>query len=404
VLSHEDEKNKILSGLMTSMAVGGIIAFIPSVYYSFVTGLYLLVVIDTIGYGAILAVAFIPGFRYIAKLWTVVLVCLIIGISVLFSTGVYGAGYIWLVAGIVLSSLFGRSSITVAAFFFSAIALAAYGISLGFGLDGRGMTPAILSIVGTNLLVVCVTISLVIHRIQGGLERSISERITLSDDLAAQLAESRKMRDKLTDALEVKERLLKELHHRVNNNMQLILSLMDLEPKEAAGSDSKIRRRIRALSAVNDVVLSDQNAEGAELLDIVRAVVDSATEHPGALQNSDPNPTLNRSPIFDGKSRFLPPQASVMTALCITELLASNLYGCGDPFISITDDGAFSCIQYVFPSKTDAERIRRESERLTRGTIALASEGIISFSFLPPLADSGPGIAININKRIFIRR
>ena len=85
-------------------------------------------VADGAAYVCFVAVAFAPGVGYWAKLWTVVFVCHFLGVVVLFATGAAGAGYVWLIAGNLLSAVFGRARFTVAAFVFSA----AIGVIFGY--------------------------------------------------------------------------------------------------------------------------------------------------------------------------------------------------------------------------------------------------------------------------------
>lgn len=65
--------------------------------------------------------------------------------------------------------------------------------------------------------------------------------------------------ERLQASLKEKEVLLKELHHRVKNNMQIVSSLLnlhmrgDLDPKLAAAYDD-VRVRVRAISLVHEVL------------------------------------------------------------------------------------------------------------------------------------------------------
>lgn len=76
--------------------------------------------------------------------------------------------------------------------------------------------------------------------------------ITVSDITDRKLLESR-----LLESADQKETLLREVHHRVKNNFQLILSLMSLQSDRFADSQAEAvitetRNRIRAMSAVHE--------------------------------------------------------------------------------------------------------------------------------------------------------
>jgi two-component sensor histidine kinase len=88
----------------------------------------------------------------------------------------------------------------------------------------------------------------------------------------------------LQDALADKEVLLREVHHRVNNNLQVISSLMLLKSKELAAAGARhvlddVLRRINAISLVHETLYLEEDSRGidvsAYLADLARTLVAS---------------------------------------------------------------------------------------------------------------------------------
>lgn len=78
------------------------------------------------------------------------------------------------------------------------------------------------------------------------------------------ITEQKKAQDKLVASLKEKEILLKEIHHRVKNNMQIISSLLHLQANrlknlEAAEALKQCQNRIRAMALVHERLYREEN-------------------------------------------------------------------------------------------------------------------------------------------------
>jgi PAS domain S-box-containing protein len=81
----------------------------------------------------------------------------------------------------------------------------------------------------------------------------------------------------LRNALRVKEALLKEVHHRVKNNLQVISSLLRLEGARMQGSESKgvlveMRNRIRSMAILHETLYRSDNLALVDLSVYLRQV------------------------------------------------------------------------------------------------------------------------------------
>lgn len=88
--------------------------------------------------------------------------------------------------------------------------------------------------------------------------------------------------DKLKESLKEKEMLLKEIHHRVKNNMAVISSMLSLQADELGDSKvreifSDIRQRIRAMSLVHEKLYQSGDLSKIDFSDYLRSLTGKLT-------------------------------------------------------------------------------------------------------------------------------
>ncbi|WP_319416583.1 histidine kinase dimerization/phosphoacceptor domain -containing protein [Marispirochaeta aestuarii] len=96
-------------------------------------------------------------------------------------------------------------------------------------------------------------------------ESEVGQVAEAIDNMANSLEERNFERDKaeriLSEALAERETLLKEVHHRVKNNMQLILSLLHLEQQNSSSIEDfslQLENRIMAMSTVHEMMYQSE--------------------------------------------------------------------------------------------------------------------------------------------------
>jgi len=267
----ESARSGLLSALFRFAAVAGLAAYLPGVIAGAVHGLWAIVIVDTAAYALVVAVALMPRVKPALQLYVLIALSLAVGIIVLVSVGPLGAGYLWILFAMVISALFGNAisiSLTVVA---SLALMALWALALWRGFEGHGATPAVVGIIAGSLLTIGLSLSLVIHRLLRGLSTALDERGRLADTLAAELRLSMAVRDELEATMAAKDELLRELQHRVRNNLQTVMRLLALEGDEGQGGLERARRRVRALAVANDHFLANPEGPGDAWF-IVRAV------------------------------------------------------------------------------------------------------------------------------------
>jgi two-component sensor histidine kinase len=80
-------------------------------------------------------------------------------------------------------------------------------------------------------------------------------------------------------SLHEKEILLKEIHHRVKNNMQIISSLLSLQADRAGGGETKlhlrdVRDRVHSMALVHEKLYQSENLASVQIADYTRALMD----------------------------------------------------------------------------------------------------------------------------------
>jgi two-component sensor histidine kinase len=96
----------------------------------------------------------------------------------------------------------------------------------------------------------------------------------------------------LAKALETNEMLLREIHHRVKNNLQSVMSLVRLQMRGSEGFEA-LNSRIKSMIAVHEQIYTHDAYAEIDAADLIRAIVCSAVSaHDAKLRvEFDLNPT-----------------------------------------------------------------------------------------------------------------
>ncbi len=139
---------------------------------------------------------------------------------------------------------------------------------------------------------------------------------TVEDVTERKLAELR-----LRASLEEKETLLKEVHHRVKNNLQIISSLLNLQANEIADGTlfemfKESQNRIRSLAMVHEKLYQAQNLALVDFLDYLQSVT---------MQLARSYEREGLSWRVDGEEVFLGIDQAIPCGLIVNELISNAM-------------------------------------------------------------------------------
>lgn len=107
-----------------------------------------------------------------------------------------------------------------------------------------------------------------------GLARSFD---SMAESLARRRDEQAAAEETIRASLAEKEMLLREIHHRVKNNMQVVMSLISLQQAEAGAEGADVMRRmharVRAMALVHERLYMSKNLGEIEMRDYLSTLV-----------------------------------------------------------------------------------------------------------------------------------
>lgn len=123
-------------------------------------------------------------------------------------------------------------------------------------------------------------------------EARTSELRKTNADLLLEVERRKEDQDKIRESLAEKEVMLKEIHHRVKNNMQVIASLLSLQSSaldntEAVRALDDSRNRIYAMALVHEQLYASESFSKVDMNDYVRRLTSSLLRIHGDFADID---------------------------------------------------------------------------------------------------------------------
>jgi len=331
-----ETRSSILDQMLRILAAAGLVAYLPSLYASVAARLWALAAVDSLALLGMIAASRSRRLGYAAKLRILIGISLAVAAAVLYATGPFGAGYVWLLCAVFSASLLGSTRLAAATAAIAVGILAAYGLLILLGLAPHGQD--ILSLVATsaNLLLVGLLVASTSRRLVEGLERALEAELRLSGRLGEELKAARAADEALRAEIGAKEALLKELNHRVRNNIQVMSVILRLEEGREAGAVERMGLRVRALSLANEAFLSAPGAEEVEL----RAFV------AGAIESLRPSRRKGEQIVLEPFSYPIPSEAAIGLSIAVAEIIAALSAGGGGVSVGLEKDGGEALLAF----------------------------------------------------------
>ncbi|MBI5679716.1 MAG: PAS domain-containing protein [Methanobacterium sp.] len=143
-------------------------------------------------------------------------------------------------------------------------------------------------------------------------------RIILTD-----ISENKKMEREMENSLKEKELLLKEIHHRVKNNMQIISSLLNLQKNYVEGEESlnilqESQNRVKSMAMIHEKLYKSKKLTHINIKDYIQSLVSDLSYFYGAIENN-----INAITEIDDIKLNL--ETAIPFGLIINELVSNSL-------------------------------------------------------------------------------
>ncbi len=199
--------------------------------------------------------------------------------------------------------------------------------------------------------------------ISGAPLKDANGKIIGSIGIHSDITDRKKYENTIETSLKQKEMLLKEIHHRVKNNLQIISSLIKLQSahvkdKEIHSMFAESQNRIRTMALIHENLYRSSDISVIEFYDYIKNLVDNLYITYGI--------SIDRvKPVFEFRSIYLDIDTAIPCGLIINELISN-------------------CLKYAFPD-------------LKKGIISINLIDKGKGDFLMTIKDTGVGIPEEID-------
>jgi PAS domain S-box-containing protein len=164
-----------------------------------------------------------------------------------------------------------------------------------------------------------------LRRTKDELELRVKERTEelekINIALQKEINEKKKAIEKSDTALKEKEILLKEVHHRIKNNLQVISSLINLQTSQIHDPDllkfcTQTKNRIRSIALIHEKLYRSGNLSNVDFGEYVKELMDNINE----TYKSEAWVTIN----IDVQNIFLSVDTAILLGLIINEIATNS--------------------------------------------------------------------------------
>jgi two-component sensor histidine kinase/ABC-type nitrate/sulfonate/bicarbonate transport system substrate-binding protein len=192
-------------------------------------------------------------------------------------------------------------------------------------MDSRIIWGGIISL--SVCIVIALTYILALRTFNAKLAAEVRVRTNrleiLNAELADEVAERREKERELATSLAEKEVLLREIHHRVKNNLQIITSLVNLQIGDAPYAETlapleNIRDRVYSMSLVHEHLYEGANLSLIDMESYLRTLVNQISE-------TYARPGLSLSASTKAEGLYMVIEHAIPLGLLTVELLANSM-------------------------------------------------------------------------------
>jgi len=150
----------------------------------------------------------------------------------------------------------------------------------------------------------------------------LASQIVLKKELESREQQRREAEENLKRSLAEKDILLKEVHHRVKNNMQIISSILKMQERQV--EDPKLKEvleesqnRIRSMALVHEDLYRNENLENIKFINYAKSLA-------GNLMRTFSEQQGKISVVYEIEDVLLPLDTGIPCGLIINELISNS--------------------------------------------------------------------------------
>jgi len=255
-------QEKIVQYILFSMFLLAFIAYFPSVYLSIIADLWAIALLDTVIYAGIIYLFLSPSINYHLKLYSLLAGSYLLGVILILSVGIYGAGYLWLfiipiLAGALLEGIIARMALFINTVTMVLLGVMQYnGWTLLVEIENFSLSSWLIITANFVFLNIVCTIAIVV--IIRGIEITISNEKQIAESLEEKNKELVQAKNDVEAADKLKTDFLTQISHEIRTPLNTIVNFTsfiaespDPEVNEYATSiDHATKRIIRTVEQV----------------------------------------------------------------------------------------------------------------------------------------------------------
>ncbi|OPY26602.1 MAG: aerobic respiration control sensor protein ArcB [Methanobacterium sp. PtaU1.Bin242] len=142
-------------------------------------------------------------------------------------------------------------------------------------------------------------------------------------EIGSDITERKYAEEEIKSSLKDKEVLLKEIHHRVKNNLQIISSLLDLQSTYVKDDSTAVnvlresQNRVLSMALIHEMLYQSKDISSIDFSDYIRNLIYSLFTSYGVKTNI--------KPMISVEETFLNIETSIPLSLLISELVSNSL-------------------------------------------------------------------------------
>ncbi|MGO9410199.1 MAG: sensor histidine kinase [Spirochaetia bacterium] len=293
-----DLRERMLTRLLQVVAIVGIIAYLPSAYLSIKQHVWLVLAVDTAAFLYAICLAIFKQLPFRLRLLSLIFIAYVLGVVLIIFTGPFGAGHLFIFAFVFLVSLFGGIREIVLANALAILTHVGFTAASALHLVPWPQGPESVVVISANFILVSLILSYSANYLLRGYASSASEE------------------KRLREALEM---MLREIEHRVKNNLQVISSLVSLRGgpgDDPARALQDIKETISAISVVHQLLYR----RSAFYLVELNALLDSLTQRFRSLDRR-----IDFSLEWNGAKAEIDGDRAISIGLLINEIVMNSM-------------------------------------------------------------------------------